>query len=102
MIIIYNIPPKVITKSKVGSLRLNLVYTSAPNGSRTACERFANQMHVCVDRTANLLCTVREWFAYQSPRTKICLFFVRTQRELDAPAVLSMHRMSFACLMRRT
>ncbi len=58
----------------------------------------AQQMHVCVDGTANLLCASRKWFPYCSPRIKICQFFVWTQRELDAPGVLSMHRVSFAHL----
>ncbi len=44
-------------------------------------------MHVCVDRTANLRCAIREWFAYCSLRTKICWFFARTQRELDVPGI---------------
>ncbi len=47
---------------------LSLVYTSAPNSLRTICERFANQMRVRVrmDGTANLCCTIREWFPYRS------------------------------------
>ncbi len=50
-------------------------------------EWFTNQMHVCVDGTANLRCPIRKQFAYHSPRTEICQFFARTQRELDAPGV---------------
>ncbi len=72
---------------------LSVVYTSASNGSRIARKRFANQMHVCVDGTANLRCIVCKRFAYCSPRTKIW-----TQREMDAPSVLSMHQVSFARL----
>ncbi len=67
---------------------LNLVYTSTPNCSPTACEWFANQMRVCVDRTVNLRCTIRKLFAYCLLQTEICRFFVRTKRELDAPVVL--------------
>ncbi len=65
-----------------------------------ACQTvwFANQMHVCVDGTANLRCAIREWFAYRSLRTKFCQFFAQTQRELDAPGVLSTNRVSFARL----
>ncbi len=37
-------------------------------------------------------------FAYRSLRTEICQFFARTQRELDVPGVLFMHRVSFARL----
>ncbi len=59
-------------------------------------EWFANQMRVCVDGTANLCCAIHKRFAYHSPRTKICRFFVRTQRELDESGVLSMHKVSFA------
>ncbi len=54
------------------------------NGSRTECAR------ICVDETANLRCTIREWFAYHSPQTEICQFVEQTQRELDVPGVLSM------------
>ncbi len=70
------------------SVTLSLVYTSTPNGLRTARERFVNQMRVCVDGTANLRCAICKWFTYHLPRTKICCFFARTQRELDAPGVL--------------
>ncbi len=51
-------------------------------------EWFANKMHACVDRTANLCCAIYEQFAYRSPQTEICWFFARTQRELDVPGVL--------------
>ncbi len=51
---------------------------SAPNGSRTAREWFANQMRVCMDGTVNLRCAIHEQFAYRSPQTKICQFFART------------------------
>ncbi len=61
---------------------------SAPNGSQTVCERFVNQMLICVDETVNLRCAVCEWLAYHSPRTKICRLSARTQRELDAPGVV--------------
>ncbi len=81
----------------LGLYNLSLVYTSAPNSSQTTRERFMNQMHVCVDRAPNLHCADREWFAYRSLRTKIYRFFARTQRELDVPGVLSMHRVSFPC-----
>ncbi len=67
----------------------SLVYTSALNSSQTTRKQFANQMRVCVDGTANLRCTIRERLAYHLPKT---------QRELDAPGVLSMHRVSFARL----
>ncbi len=43
---------------------------------------------LCVDRTANLLCTICKQFTYRSPRTKIRRFFVQTQRELGTPGVL--------------
>ncbi len=76
----------------------SLVHTNATNGSPTAHKWFANQMCVCVDGTANLHCAICEWFAYHSPRTKTCQFFVQTQRELDASGVLSMHQMPFARL----
>ncbi len=66
---------------------LSLIYTSAPNGLQTTYEWFANQMRICVDGTANQRCTIYEWFAYCSPQTKICQFFVRTQRELDTLCV---------------
>ncbi len=75
-----------------------MVRAPLANGSRTACKWFANQMRVCVDGTVNLLCAIREWFAYHLLRTKICQFFARTQRELDAQGVLSLHRVSFARL----
>ncbi len=39
-----------------------------------------------------------KWFAHRSPRTEICCVFARTQRELDAPGVLSMHWVFFARL----
>ncbi len=58
----------------------------------------ADQVRVCVDGAANLRCAICEQFAYHSLRTKICQFFVRTRRELDAPGVLSMHQMFFARL----
>ncbi len=45
---------------------LSLVYTSAPNGSQTTREWLANQMHVCVDGTANLCCAIHERFTYHS------------------------------------
>ncbi len=51
-------------------------------------EWFANQMRLCVDRTANLLCAIHKRFAYHSPQTEICWFFAQTQRELDASGVL--------------
>ncbi len=35
-------------------------------------KRFANQMRVCVDGTANLCCPVRKWLPYHSPQSKIC------------------------------
>ncbi len=59
---------------------------------------FANQMHVCVNGTANLLCAICEWFAYLSPQTEIGRPFARAQRELDVPDVLSIQRVSFARL----
>ncbi len=37
---------------------------SAPNGLQTACERFANEMRVCADGTANLRCAIHKRFAY--------------------------------------
>ncbi len=77
---------------------LSLIYLSTPNGSQTARKQFANQMCICVGGTANLRCAVCEQLAYHSLRTEICRFFVGTQRELDAPGVLSMHRVSFARL----
>ncbi len=60
------------------------------------CKPLANQMRVRVDGTENLRYTVHEWFAYHLPQTKICRFFARTQRELNAPGVLSTHRV-FLC-----
>ncbi len=51
-------------------------------------EWFANQMRMCVNGTANLRCAICKRVAYHSARTKICRFFARTQRELDAPGVL--------------
>ncbi len=68
------------------SFLLSLVYTSVPNGSQTARKWFTNQMRVCVDGTANLCCTVCEWFAYRSLQTEIYRVFAQTQRELDAPS----------------
>ncbi len=32
-------------------------------------------MRVCVDGTANLRCTISEWFAYHLPQTEICRVF---------------------------
>ncbi len=61
-------------------------------------ERFVNQMCICIDGTANLRCDISKWFAYRSQRTEICLFFARTQRELDVLGALSMHRVSFVRL----
>ncbi len=46
------------------------------------------QMYICVDRTVNMHCTICKQFTYHSLRTKICRFFVRTQREVDALCVL--------------
>ncbi len=60
-------------------------------------EWFANQMRVCVDVTANLRCAVCKRFAYCSPQTEICQFFMGTQRELDTSDVLYMHQVSFTC-----
>ncbi len=48
----------------------------------------ANQMRVRVHRTANMHCAICKWFAYRSPRTKICRDFAQTQRELGEPGVL--------------
>ncbi len=49
------------------------------------CEPNSLQMvRVCVDGIANMRCTICKWFMYHSSRTKICRFFVRTQRELWA------------------
>ncbi len=61
-------------------------------------KRFANQMCVCMNETVNLRCAICEQFAYHSPQTEIYRVFVQTQRELDVPGVLSMHRVSFARL----
>ncbi len=59
-------------------------------------EWFANRsMRVCVDGTANQCCAMHGQFAYRLPRTKICWFFARTQRELDA--VVSFHAPSVLC-----
>ncbi len=67
---------------------LSPVYTSAPNGWRTAHKWFASQMCICVGRPVNQCCAIRKRFAYHSPQTKICQIFAQTQRELDAPGVL--------------
>ncbi len=40
-----------------------------PNGLRTTHKRFANQMCVCMDGTANLRYTLHKWFAYSLPQT---------------------------------
>ncbi len=50
--------------------------------------RTVHEPNVRVDGTANLCCTVCEWFAYCSWQTKICWFFVWTQRALGVPRVL--------------
>ncbi len=60
------------------------------NGLRTKC--------MYVDGTANLRCAISKRFAYHSPWTETCRIFAQTQRELDAPGVLSTHRVSFARL----
>ncbi len=39
------------------------------------------QKWVCVNQTANLHCAVCEWFAYSSPRTKVCRFFAVEHKE---------------------
>ncbi len=49
---------------------------------------YANRMSVCVNETANMRCTICEWFAYHSPQTKLCRFFAQTQRELCTLCVL--------------
>ncbi len=41
-------------------------------------------MHVCVDGTASMRCTICTWFKYRSLQTKICWFFARAQREFCA------------------
>ncbi len=53
------------------------------------------QMRVCAVGTVNLCCAVCEWFAYRSPRTKICrVFCANTKRTgcagcpVHAPGVL--------------
>ncbi len=51
-----------------------------------------------VNGTANRRRATCERFTYHSPRTKVCRFFAQTQRKLDVPGVLSMHRVSFARL----
>ncbi len=50
------------------------------------CGNFCRTTRICVDGTANLCCVIHKWFAYRLPRIKICRFFARTQRELDAPS----------------
>ncbi len=60
-------------------------YTHA---NQTVREPFANQMHICVDGTANIHRAICEWFAYHSLRTKICWFFAQTQRELGESCAL--------------
>ncbi len=80
------------------SFLILVVKVSFTRACRMVHEQFAYQMRVCVDGTANLCCIVHKWFADHSARTKICWFFVWTQRELDAPGVLSMHRVSFTRL----
>ncbi len=50
---------------------------------------------MCVDGTANMCCTICKQFPYCTPRTKICWFFARTQRELGAlgiPCSPKVHR----------
>ncbi len=47
-------------------------------------EQFAYQMHVCVDGTPSMSCTICEWFKYHSPQTKIYWFFVQAQWEFCA------------------
>ncbi len=76
---------------------IHSVFSLKP-GIHGCTEWFANQMRVCVDGSVNLRCVVDKRFAYHSPRTEICQFLARTQRELDAPSGLSMHRVSFARL----
>ncbi len=58
-------------------------------------KRYANQMHVCVDGTANLRCAIREWFTFCSARTKICQYFCANAKRTGCA---SMHRVSFARL----
>ncbi len=53
---------------------LNPVYTCEPNSLQTAREWFANQMRVCVNRTANLHCTVCEGFMHHSRELKFVGF----------------------------
>ncbi len=60
---------------------LSLVYTSAPNGSRTKCTYV----------TANLCCVIRNWFAYRLPRPKF-VSFLREHKENW------MRRVSFPCI----
>ncbi len=65
------------------------VFSKASCTSIQECaEWFANQMRVCVNRTVNLRCAICKRFTYHLPRTKICQFFERIQRELDMPGVL--------------
>ncbi len=69
-----------------GGKSLSLVYTSAPNGSQTA-------------RKPNAGMCERDYKpVLRHPQTEICWFFAQTQRELDVPGILSMHRVSFARL----
>ncbi len=56
-----------------------MVHEPLANSSRTKCVYVWIRLRTCAR------------FAYHSPQTKICWFFARTQRELDAPGILSMH-----------
>ncbi len=60
----------------------------------------ANQMCVCVDGTANIRCAICEWYAYHSPRTKIC-WLLREHKGNCAPCVdtfLHFCELHFCCL----
>ncbi len=41
-------------------------------------------MHVCVDTTASMRCSICEWFKYHSPRTEICWIFAQARKEFCA------------------
>ncbi len=61
---------------------LSPVYTCTPYCLRMVCKQFVHHMHVRVDRTVNKCCTVCIQSLYYKPQTKICQFFVRTQRDV--------------------
>ncbi len=81
--------------SKPSKLVSQLVRKPLANGSQTTCERFTNQMSVCVDGTANLGCTVCKQFAANQYFSVFCMNTKKTactECPFHAPDVICSHQ----------